>query len=136
MASYTAPLRDMRFVYHELHSLDALAELPGYEEATPDIIDAVLEEAGRFCSEVLAPLNRTGDEEGCLLEDGIVRTPEGFVDAYTQFVDGGWNADRRATRQREKDLTQHHIKRESRDEGDAVRRSNRKLCTLPTDKMA
>ena len=91
MATYHTPLRDMRFVYHELHGLDALAELPGYEEATPDIVDAVLEEAGRFCSEVLAPLNRTGDEEGCRLEDGVVRTPEGFVDAYAQFVDSGWN---------------------------------------------
>jgi butyryl-CoA dehydrogenase len=91
MASYNTPLRDMRFVYHELHGLDALAGLPGYEEATPDIVDAVLEEAGRFCSEVLAPLNRTGDEEGCRLDDGVVRTPEGFVDAYAQFVESGWN---------------------------------------------
>ncbi|RLA31812.1 MAG: acyl-CoA dehydrogenase, partial [Gammaproteobacteria bacterium] len=92
MTAYAAPLRDMQFVYHELHGLDALAELPGYEEATPDIIDAVLEEAGRFCSEVLAPLNRSGDEQGCQLEaDGTVRTPDGFVDAYAQFVNAGWN---------------------------------------------
>jgi alkylation response protein AidB-like acyl-CoA dehydrogenase len=93
MASYDAPLRDMRFVYHELHDHDGLAELPGYAEATPDIVDAVLEEAGRFCSEVLAPLNGPGDAQGCRLEvDGTVRTPDGFVDAYRQFVEGGWNA--------------------------------------------
>ncbi len=93
MVSYDAPLRDMRFVYHELHDHDGLAELPGYAEATPDIVDAVLEEAGRFCSEVLAPLNGPGDAQGCRLEaDGTVRTPDGFVDAYRQFVEGGWNA--------------------------------------------
>jgi butyryl-CoA dehydrogenase len=92
MASYHVPLRDMQFVYHELHGLDGLAELPGYEEATPDIVDAVLEEAGRFCGEVLAPLNRSGDEQGCRIDDdGTVRTPDGFVDAYAQFVDAGWN---------------------------------------------
>jgi len=92
MTTYAVPLRDMQFVYHELHGLDALAELPGYEEATPDIVDAVLEEAGRFCSEVLAPLNRSGDEQGCQLEaDGTVRTPDGFVDAYAQFINAGWN---------------------------------------------
>ena len=92
MATYHAPLRDMRFVYHELHELGGLADLPGYAEATPDIVDAVLEEAGRFCSEVLAPLNAPGDVQGCRLEqDGSVRTPDGFVDAYRQFVAGGWN---------------------------------------------
>jgi len=92
MATYHAPLRDLRFVYHELHGLDALADLPDYAEATPDIVDAVLEEAGRFCSEVLAPLNGSGDEQGCRLEaDGTVHTPDGFVDAYARFVEAGWN---------------------------------------------
>ncbi len=93
MATYHAPLRDMRFVYHELLGLDALAELPDYAEATPDIVDAVLEEAGRFCAEVLAPLNAPGDAQGCRLEaDGTVRTPDGLVDAYREFVAAGWNA--------------------------------------------
>ncbi|MDX1592800.1 MAG: acyl-CoA dehydrogenase C-terminal domain-containing protein [Gammaproteobacteria bacterium] len=93
MAGYTPPLRDLHFVYHELHGLDDLAELPGYAEATPDIVDAVLEEAGRFCSEVLAPLNARGDAQGCrLAEDGSVKTPDGFGDAYARFVDAGWNA--------------------------------------------
>ncbi|HEY5789674.1 MAG TPA: acyl-CoA dehydrogenase C-terminal domain-containing protein [Gammaproteobacteria bacterium] len=91
MADYVAPLRDMRFVYHELLGLDALAEWPGYGEATPDIVDAVLEEAARFCAEVLAPLNRSGDEQGCRLVDGTVLTPDGFREAYAAFIEAGWN---------------------------------------------
>ncbi|ROR35183.1 acyl-CoA dehydrogenase C-terminal domain-containing protein [Inmirania thermothiophila] len=91
MAQYQAPLRDMRFVLYEL--LDAgraLAELPGCEEATPDLVGAVLEEAGRIAEEVLFPLNRSGDEEGCRLEDGQVSTPRGFREAYRLFCEGGW----------------------------------------------
>ena len=92
MASYTPPLRDMRFVYHELLGCDALAELPGLEEYTPDLVDPVLEEAGKICAEVLHPINRSGDEEGCRLENGVVRTPKGFPEAYRQFREGGWTA--------------------------------------------
>ena len=90
MAVYTAPLRDMKFVYHELLDGDSLAELPSYEDFTADVVDAVLEEAGKFTAEVLFPLNLTGDTEGCVLENGVVRTPKGFKEAYNQFTQGGW----------------------------------------------
>lgn len=79
MQTYTAPLRDMRFVLHELHPAPAL---PGHEEFTPELLDTVLEEAGKFCSEVLLPINASGDEEGCHYENGVVRTPKGFKEAY------------------------------------------------------
>src|ERR1700760_2537047 len=90
MASYKAPLRDMRFVFFELMGGDELASLPGYEDFTRDLIDPILEEAAKVCEEVLHPLNRSGDEEGCTLENGVVRTPQGFQDAYRQFREGGW----------------------------------------------
>ncbi|SFD27817.1 acyl-CoA dehydrogenase C-terminal domain-containing protein [Tropicimonas isoalkanivorans] len=92
MASYSPPLRDMRFVYHELMGCDALTDLPGYEEFTPDLIDPILEEAGKLCADILAPLNRSGDEEGCRLENGVVYTPAGFREAYKLFREGGWTA--------------------------------------------
>ena len=92
MSNYAAPLKDMRFVLNELAGLAQVAKLPGYEEATPDTVDAILEEAARFASEVLDPLNRTGDVEGSKLADGRVRTPPGFRDAYRKFTQGGWNA--------------------------------------------
>ncbi len=91
MTFYAAPVADMRFVINELAELDAIAGLPGYEEATPDLVDAILQEASRFGSEVLAPLNLPGDQQGCVLENGVVRTPDGFRDAYGGFVDGGWS---------------------------------------------
>ncbi len=90
MQTYKAPLRDMRFVLHELHA-DA-HPLPGMEDFTPDVADAILEEAGKFCSERLLPLNASGDEEGCRLENGVVRTPKGFPEAYKAFREGGWTA--------------------------------------------
>ncbi|MTJ79406.1 MAG: acyl-CoA dehydrogenase [Telmatospirillum sp.] len=90
MPSYQAPLRDMRFVLYELHQGDALSTLPGYEDFTRDLLDPVLDEAAKICGEVLAPLNRSGDEEGCRLENGVVRTPAGFKEAYTLFREGGW----------------------------------------------
>jgi alkylation response protein AidB-like acyl-CoA dehydrogenase len=92
MSAYTAPLKDMRFVLNELAGLSEVAKLPGYEEATPDTVDAILEEAARFASEVLDPLNRSGDQEGSKWADGEVRTPKGFRDAYRKFAEGGWNA--------------------------------------------
>ncbi|EKV30767.1 Acyl-CoA dehydrogenase [Caenispirillum salinarum AK4] len=90
MAVYQAPLRDMRFTYRELLGSDKVTELPGCEEATPDLVDAVLEEAGKVCESVLFPLNRSGDEEGCTFENGVVRTPKGFKEAYETFREGGW----------------------------------------------
>jgi alkylation response protein AidB-like acyl-CoA dehydrogenase len=92
MTTYKAPLRDYRFVLEELLGVEQLAKLPGYEEATPEIFGAVLEEAGKLCEEVLLPLNRSGDEEGCHYENGVVRTPKGFKEAYRTFREGGWTA--------------------------------------------
>ncbi|HTL76330.1 MAG TPA: acyl-CoA dehydrogenase [Casimicrobiaceae bacterium] len=92
MSTYRAPLADMEFVMNDLAGLSQVATLPGFEEATPDTVGVVLEEASRFASEVLAPLNATGDREGSkLLPDGTVKTPEGFKAAYRKFIDGGWN---------------------------------------------
>ncbi|MFG6175849.1 acyl-CoA dehydrogenase C-terminal domain-containing protein [Halomonas sp. THAF12] len=91
MPDYQAPLRDMRFVMEELLDYPAhYARLPGGEEATPDVVAAILEEGGRFAREVLLPLNQSGDREGCLLEGGEVKTPRGFKAAYRQYVEGGW----------------------------------------------
>jgi butyryl-CoA dehydrogenase len=88
--TYTTPLRDLRFVYYELFDGAALAKLPGYQDATPDVVEAVLEEIGKIASEVLQPLNAVGDEQGCRLENGAVRTPTGFGDAWKLLREGGW----------------------------------------------
>ena len=89
MQTYTAPLRDMRFVLHELHPAKPL---PGTEDFTPELLDTVLEEAGKFCTEMLLPINASGDEEGCHYENGVVRTPKGFKEAYKAFSEAGWGA--------------------------------------------
>ncbi|MGI3899768.1 MAG: acyl-CoA dehydrogenase C-terminal domain-containing protein [Janthinobacterium lividum] len=90
MQVYEAPLRDMRFVLHELHGLERINALPAYAEATADVIDGVLDEAARLTQEVVLPLNASGDLEGCRLENGVVRTPKGFREAYDTFREGGW----------------------------------------------
>ena len=90
MPGYTAPLRDMRFLLNEFVDPARLRSLLGCEEMTPDLIDPILEEAGKLCSEVLFPLNRSGDEEGCTIENGVVRTPKGFPEAYRLYCEGGW----------------------------------------------
>jgi butyryl-CoA dehydrogenase len=92
MTTYTPPLRDFRFVLEELWDASRLSALPGYEEATPETIATVLEEGGKLCAELLFPLNRSGDEEGCHYENGVVRTPSGFKQAYATFREGGWTA--------------------------------------------
>ncbi len=92
MSEYTAPLGDMKFVIKELAGLDAVAALPGCEEVTPDLVDAVLEEAGKFATGVLSPLNAPGDRSGCKLEEGAVTTAPGFKQAYQQFVAAGWTS--------------------------------------------
>ena len=92
MNRYTAPLRDMRFVLKELVGLDKVASLPGCEEVNEELVDQILDESARFCAEVIAPLNKSGDLEGARWEDGKVFTPKGFKEAYKQFIDGGWNA--------------------------------------------
>ncbi len=89
--TYQAPLDDMQFVLEEIADLETLARLPGFEEASGDLVEAVLGEAGRLAGEVLAPLNHSGDQEGVSLENGVVRMPKGFPEAYQHFVEGGWN---------------------------------------------
>ncbi len=89
MSSYRAPLRDFHFLLNEMIDLQAIARLPGFEEA-PDVVDAVLEEAGNFAGNVLAPLNASGDRQGATWADGNVTTPKGFKEAYHQFADAGW----------------------------------------------
>ncbi len=92
MSKYQAPLRDMRFSLFDVLGADALyARLPGLEGATRELVDAVLEEAAKFNEQVLAPLNKSADDEGCHFDNGNVRTPKGFKEAYTQFVAGGWS---------------------------------------------
>jgi alkylation response protein AidB-like acyl-CoA dehydrogenase len=92
MSQYRAPLAEMQFVLTELAGLDGIAQLPGYEDATPDTVAAILEEAGKFAADVLDPLNPVGDRQGAKLDDdGEVRTPEGFRDAYRQICELGWN---------------------------------------------
>ncbi|RLA19241.1 MAG: acyl-CoA dehydrogenase, partial [Gammaproteobacteria bacterium] len=90
MPNYKAPLRDMQFVYHELLAAENINQLPGMDEFSPDIINAVLEEASKICEELLFPLNRTGDEEGCHFEEGKVTVPKGFDEAYQQYKIAGW----------------------------------------------
>ena len=92
MTTYAAPTRDMRFVLNELAGLPDVNQLPGFEEATAETVDAVLEEAGKFAAEVLAPLNRPGDIAGAKFNDAGVMPPEGFKDAYRAFVDSGWTS--------------------------------------------
>ncbi len=92
MVSYSAPLDDIRFVLYDLLDYDgAVASLPGYEEASRDLVDTVIEEGAKFCENELLPLNRSGDEEGCTFENGVVRTPKGFKELYEAFCEGGWN---------------------------------------------
>ncbi len=91
MPEYKAPLRDIKFVTEELLNFSThYSNLPGGEEATPDMIDAILEEGAKFSERVLSPLNRVGDQQGCSFEDGVVKTPDGFKEAYQQYVEGGW----------------------------------------------
>ena len=92
MSEYRAPLDDMGFVLRELIDLEALSQLPGCEDATPDLVAVVLEEAGKFAAGVLSPLNRVGDVEGAKWQDGTVHTAAGWREAYQQFVANGWNA--------------------------------------------
>ncbi|MBM3644672.1 MAG: acyl-CoA dehydrogenase [Alphaproteobacteria bacterium] len=92
MAVYKAPLKDIRFVMNEVLDVSRLATLPGCEDATPETIEAVVGEAAKVCENLLFPLNRSGDEEGCTYENGVVRTPKGFKDAYVQYREGGWTS--------------------------------------------
>jgi len=91
MAEYVAPIKDMQFVLKHVVGLDQVNTLPGWEDVTADVVDAILEEAGKLASEVLSPLNGTGDRTGAKWNDGAVTTPPGFRDAYLQYCAAGWN---------------------------------------------
>lgn len=91
MPTYKAPVEDTLFLLNDVFHLDRYNNLPGFADATPDLIEAVLNEAAKFSEEVLTPLNRVGDKEGCKrAADGSVTTPTGFKDAFKQIVEGGW----------------------------------------------
>ncbi|MDA8637343.1 acyl-CoA dehydrogenase [Rhodospirillales bacterium] len=92
MSVYRAPAEDMLFVLEEIAGRPDIATLPGFEDASADIVAAIIEEAGKLGTDVLDPLNQSGDSEGCTFENGVVRTPTGFKEAYQQFIDGGWNS--------------------------------------------
>ena len=90
MPAYKAPLRDMRFLIDEVFDFHGSYAANGADEATPDMVSAILEEGARFCEQVLAPLNRSGDEEGCHFDNGVVTTPNGFKEAFARYAEGGW----------------------------------------------
>ncbi len=91
MSNYAAPVKDMLFVMNELAGLDKVCALPGCEDVTPDLVESILDEAGKFASGVLAPLNKTGDEVGARWHDRQVTMPPGFKEAYAQYAEAGWN---------------------------------------------
>src|ERR1700712_2310629 len=91
MLQYKVPLRDMRFLLNELLDYPGhYKQLKSGAEATPDMVETILSECASFCEEVLAPLNQSGDADGCQLVDSQVLTPKGFKEAYKQFIAGGW----------------------------------------------
>ncbi len=93
MPLYKAPVEDYRFLLNDVFHVERYADLPGYSDLSPELIDATLAEAAKLCEQVLAPLNRVGDAEGCTRhEDGSVTTPKGFKEAFDQFRDGGWGS--------------------------------------------
>lgn len=91
MSDYRAPVKDMRFAMDELAGFKELSQIAGFEDATPDLADAILDEAAKFAGEVLAPINHTGDQQGCKLTPAGVVTPPGWKQAYTAFREAGWN---------------------------------------------
>ncbi|QTS86014.1 acyl-CoA dehydrogenase C-terminal domain-containing protein [Ectopseudomonas khazarica] len=90
MPEYKAPLRDMRFLIDDVFAFPAHYASLGADDASPDMVAAILEEGAKFCEQVLAPLNRSGDEEGCHFDNGVVTTPKGFKEAFAQYAEGGW----------------------------------------------
>src|SRR5688572_26462998 len=91
MSTYSAPLKDMQFAITEFAGLGEIGALPGCAEVNAELVDAVLTEAGKFAQGVLDPLNRSGDRQGAQWRDGVVTAPDGFKDAYAQFIAAGWN---------------------------------------------
>ncbi|MFS2202321.1 acyl-CoA dehydrogenase C-terminal domain-containing protein [Pseudomonas sp. Pseusp3] len=91
MPEYKAPLRDMRFLIDHVFDFHGNYAALGATDASPDMVNAILEEGAKFCENVLSPLNRSGDEEGCHFDNGVVTTPAGFKQAFAQYVEGGWH---------------------------------------------
>jgi alkylation response protein AidB-like acyl-CoA dehydrogenase len=91
MTPYVPPLDDIRFALQHMAGLEHISRLPGCAAAAPDLVDQVLEEAGKFAAHELAPLNAAGDRERARLDNGAVRTPKGYKEAYWKFVEGGWH---------------------------------------------
>src|SRR5579872_2477174 len=92
MPLYRAPLDDFRFLFNEFFPLETLRDLPQFGDLSSDLLEDILTNAGKFCEEVLQPINQSGDEEGCHFENGVVRTPKGFKEAYKAYSEGGWGA--------------------------------------------
>jgi alkylation response protein AidB-like acyl-CoA dehydrogenase len=93
MLSYKAPIMDIKFLIEEVFDYYGhYKKYPEFEEATPDLVDAIMQECAKFCENELLPLNQSGDEEGCTFDQGKVTTPKGFKEAYQQYVDGGWQS--------------------------------------------
>ncbi len=91
MPSYKAPVEEVLFLLRDVFPIQRYNNLPGFAEATPDVVEAILAEAAKLCEQTLQPLNQTGDQEGCVRnKDGSVATPQGFKEAYRAFVEGGW----------------------------------------------
>ena len=90
MSNYQAPLRDIHFVIKHIADMEAIAQLPGFEEATPDLIAAILDEAAKFCEELIAPTNHPADQQGARIEEKAVMAADGLTDIYRQLVEGGW----------------------------------------------
>ena len=92
MTNYRPPLADIRLVLDEIADIAAICELPDFEHVDPETVDGVLDELGRFVAEVVAPVNRIGDEEGCSVADGVVTVPDAFGKAWDRYVESGWGA--------------------------------------------
>jgi acyl-CoA dehydrogenase len=91
MPTYKAPVEDVKFLLNDVFHMERYGNMPGFADASPDVVAAILEEAAKFAEEVVAPLNRVGDLEGCKRNpDGSVTTPKGFKEAFRRMVDGGW----------------------------------------------
>ncbi len=90
MPIYNAPVKDIKFILNDLLGVDKMSNNPGFEDATPDMIDAILTEGAKIVEEVVQPLNQVGDTEGCTWKDGVVTTPTGFKEAYDAYREGGW----------------------------------------------
>src|SRR6201995_5690224 len=90
MPIYRAPVEDYRFLFNEVLDLEKHRDLPGFADLSPDLADDILSNAGKFCEEVMQPLNQPGDIEGCRFENGVVTTPKGFKEAYKAYSEAGW----------------------------------------------